>query len=133
MKVQLEQAIKKYIEPLVNKYKFISINEEAYGMGALHDYEAENIFLRVVNDKGIIDVSVAPKNHPNKLWDVTIFKEYLEPPKKGVLNLSLLEQTQFLDTNWAWLNDILSEKKYKETLKEIGKAGKRRSDILFGK
>lgn len=131
MKEQLEQAIDKYLKPLVEEHNFSSINEEAYAMGALHDYEVNNLFIRVVNDKGIISIEVAPKNFPKKIWDIAIFKEYLEPPKNGVLNLSLQQQTEFLSNTWQWLNDALSENNYKETLKEIAKAGKRRSDILF--
>jgi len=132
MKAQLEKAIDKYITPLAVEHRFSSINEEAYGMGALHDYEAQNLFIRIVNDKGIISIEIAPKKHPKKIWDIAIFNEFLEPPKNGVLNLSLQQQTAFLNNNWVWLNDALSETNYKETLKGIAQAGKRRSDILFG-
>ena len=132
MEAQLDNAISKYVAPLARKYDFVPIHREAMGMGALQDYEAGNLFVRIVNDQGIISFEVGPKNHPEKAWDVSIFKEYLNPPKKGVLNLSLEQQAEFLDTNWSWLTEVLSESQFKETLNELNQAGKRRSQRMFG-
>lgn len=132
MEAQLDNAISKYVAPLINKYGFVPIHREAMGMGALQDYEAGNLFIRIVNDRGIISFEVGPKKHSEKAWDISIFKEYLSPPKKGVLNLSLAQQAEFLDSHWQWFTEVLSEPNFKETLKEISMAGKLRSQRMFG-
>ncbi len=132
MKAQLEKAIDKYFAPLAQKYGFALKNEEAYGMGALKDYSAENVLVRVVNDRGIVSFEIAPLSDRDRRFDIAIYKEYLNPPKQGVLNLSLQQQADFLKSHWEWLNDKLSPAKAKATLAEIEEAARRRSERLLG-
>ncbi len=132
MKARLDQAIDKYFAPLARQYGFVLVNEEAYGMGALKDYSAENVLVRVVNDRGIVSFEIAPLSDPERRFDVAVYKEYLDPPKLGVLNLSLQQQADFLESHWDWLNDTLSPAKAKATLAEIEEAARRRSERLLG-
>lgn len=132
MKAQLEKAIDKYFAPSIRKHGFALVNEEAYGMGALKDYSAENVLVRVVNDRGIVSFEIAPLSDPERRFDIGIYKEYLNPPKLGVLNLSLQQQTDFLDSHWDWLNDTLSPSNAAATLAEIEGAARRRSERLLG-
>lgn len=132
MEAKLDSAIEEYVTPLSKKYGFTPINRQVTGMGALQDYAAGNLFIRLVNDRGIISFEIAPLDHPEQTWDVTIFEEYLNPPKRGVLNLSLQQQADFLDSHWEWLSEALSESKYEKTLNEISAAGKRRRERIFG-
>ncbi len=132
MKAQLEKAIETYFAPSIRKHGFALVNEEAYGMGALKDYSAENVLVRVVNDRGIVSFEIAPLIETERRFDIALYKEYLDPPKLGVLNLSLQQQVDFLESHWAWLNDALSPKKAKATLAEIEDAARRRSERLLG-
>ncbi|MDX1527424.1 MAG: hypothetical protein R3337_02280 [Gammaproteobacteria bacterium] len=132
MKARLDDAIDKYFAPLAGKYGFALVNEEAYGMGALKDYSAENVLVRIVNDRGIIGFEIAPLSNRNRRFDLALYKEYLDPPKLGVLNLSLQQQADFLDSHWEWLNDALSPANAATTLTEIEKAARRRSERLLG-
>ncbi len=132
MKAQLEKTIDKYFAPLVQKYGFLLVVEEAYGMGALKDYSAENVLVRVVNDRGLISFEIAPLSDRDHRFDLALYKEYLDPPKLGVLNLSLEQQADFLDSHWEWLNDALSPANAGATLAEIEMAARRRSKKLLG-
>ncbi len=122
----------KYIEPLAKKYGFNLVKEEAYGMGALKDYVAGNLYIRLVNDKGIISFEIAPGHLQNELRDVALYKELLAPPPQGVWNLSLAEQAEFLDCNWEWFNTNLSDQTAEQTLKNIDACATRQRKILLG-
>ncbi len=132
MKSKLEKAINKYLAPLARKLDLALVNEEAFGMGALKDFSADKVLVRVVNDRGIISFEIAPLSDREKRFDLAIYKEYLDPPKLGVLNLSLQQKVDFLESHWAWLNDALSPASAAATLKEIQKAARRRSERLLG-
>ncbi len=132
MKAQLDKAIETYFAPLARKYGFTLVNEEAYGLGALRDYSVENVLVRIVNDRGIIGFEIAPLSERNRRFDIALYKEYLDPPKLGVLNLSLRQQADFLDSHWEWLNDALSPANAAATLAEIEMAARRRSERLLG-
>ena len=101
-------------------------------MGALKDYSAANLLVRVVNDRGIVSFEIAPLSDHNRRFDIALYKEYLDPPKLGVLNLSLQQQVDFLDSHWEWLNDALSAVNATATLTKIEKAARRRSERLLG-
>ena len=101
-------------------------------MGALKDYSAENVLVRVVNDRGIISFEIAPLSDRGRRFDIALYKEYSDPPKLGVLNLSLKQQADFLDCHWEWLNDALSPANFGATLAEIEIAARRRSERLLG-
>lgn len=132
MKAQLEEIIDKYFAPLVQKYDFALENEKAYGMGALKDYSAENVLVRVVNDRGIVSFEIAPLSDRDRRFEIAMFKEYLNPPKLGVLNLSLQQQADFLDSNWDWFNGALALDSTAAMLAEIEKTARRRSERLLG-
>ncbi|MDH3315275.1 MAG: hypothetical protein OER43_05860 [Gammaproteobacteria bacterium] len=132
MKAQLDKAIDQYVAPLARQYGFVLVNEEAYGMGSLKDYEAGNLFIRILNDKGIVSLEIAPSSYRGKRYDLGLYKEYLDPPKLGVLNLSLQQQAEFLDSHWEWLNDALSPSKSMTTLIDIENAARQRSEKMIG-
>ena len=132
MKEQLNNAIAKYVTPMAEKFAFKQVNEEAYGMGALVDYVADNLFIRIVNDKGIISFEIAPKHQKDQLRDLALYKEFLIPPKQGVWNMSLAEQTEFLTDNWNWLNQHLAQSTAPETLKKIDECATKRRKTIFG-
>ena len=132
MESQLDRAIEKYVLPLGEKYGFSPVKRQCTGMGALQDYIAGNLYIRIVNDRGIIDFEVAPLNHPDRLCDLTLIREYLNPPARGVLNLSLQQQAEFMDSHWDWLTEVLSEPGCADTWKALREAGRRRSRRMFG-
>lgn len=132
MKAQLEEAIERYFASLVRKYGSVLVNEEAYAMGAVKDYSADHVLVRVVNDRGIVSLEIAPLSDRGMRFDIALYKEYLDPPRTGVLNLSLQHQADFLDSHWEWMNDALSPFNARTILAEIEGAARRRRERLPG-
>ena len=132
MKQKLEDAIEKYFHVLIEGHGFRLMNEYASGIGALKDYESENLFIRIVNDKGIISLDIAPKSNPKKRYDIALYKELREPPARGSWNLSLQEQAQYLEENWTWFNRNLTSEKADNTLEKLEDCLKKRVKKIFG-
>ena len=132
MRQKLEDAIEKYFRVFIEGHGFKLVNEYASGMGALKDYESENLFIRIVNDKGIISLDVAPKSNPKKMYDIALYKELREPPARGSWNLSLQEQAQYLEDNWIWFNENLTGEEADNTLGKLEDCSKKRVRKIFG-
>ena len=132
MRRKLEDAIKKYFRVLIEGHELRLVNEYESGMGALKDYQSENLFIRIVNDKGIISLDIAPKSNPNKTYDIALYKELREPPARGSWNLSLQEQAEYLEDNWAWFNENLTGKKIDNTLEKLEYRSRKRVKEMFG-
>ena len=132
MKEKLEEAIKKYFRGLLKKHGLRLVKEFASGVGALKDFESENLFLRIVNDKGIVSLEIAPKSNPEKIYDIALYKELREPPAQGNWNLSLQEQADYLEDNWAWFNTHLSGAKIDQTLEKLEYCSRKRVKKIFG-
>ena len=133
MRRKLDDAIEKYFRTLIEKHGFRLVNEYESGMGALKDYESENLFIRIVNDKGIISLDIAPKSNPNKTYDIALYKELREPPASGSWNLSLQDQAEYFEDNWAWLNNNLTGEKTDKTLDKLEDCSRKRVKKVFGK
>lgn len=127
MEKQLDEAISKYFDSLIANYNFSLIKQEAFGLGALKDYENENLYMRIVNDKGIISLEVGPKSNTEQARDIALYKELKEPPKQGCWNLSLQEQAEYLEDNWEWFLNALNEEHQKETLIKLNECGIQRA------
>ena len=133
MRRQLETAIVKYFRVLIKGHGLKLVNEYESGMGALKDYESENLFIRIVNDKGIISLDIAPKSNPAKTYDIALYKELRDPPNRGCWNLSLKEQAEYLADHWAWFNKNLTGAKASSTLEKLERCSRNRVKKLFGK
>ena len=127
MKEQLENAIRKYFEDLIERRRFRLKREDAYSMGALKEYECEEFIMQIVNDKGIVTLEVAPKSLPDKTRGIAQYKELLVPPLKGHWNLSLEEQASFLETNWDWFVKSLSVDHANNTLELVDESARKRA------
>ena len=132
MRKKLEDAIEKYFRVLIEAHGFRRVNEYASGMGALKDYESENLFIRIVNDKGIISLDIAPKSNPEKTYDLALYKELREPPAHGCWNLSLQEQAEYLENNWVWFNKSLTGEETDKTLEKLEACTRKRVKKIFG-
>ena len=132
MKQKLADAIEKYFRVLIEGHGFRLVNEYASGMGALKGYESENLFIRIVNDKGIISLEIAPKSNPKKMYDIALYKELREPPLRGSWNLSLQEQAEYLEDNWTWFNKNLTSEEADNTLEKLEDCSKKRVGKIFG-
>ena len=133
MRRKLEDAIEKYFRMLIEEHRFRLVNEYASGMGALKNFESENLFIRIVNDKGIISLDIAPKSNPEKTYDIALYKELREPPASGSWNLSLQEQAEYLEDNWAWFNNNLTGEKTDNILKNLEYCSRKRVKKMFRK
>ena len=132
MRQKLEDAIEKYFHVLIEGHGFRLVNEYASVMGALKDYESKNLFIRIVNDKGIISLDIAPKSNPEKTYDIALYKELREPPVRGCWNLSLQEQAEYLEDNWVWFNNNLTGEETDKTLEKLEDCSRKRVKKIFG-
>ena len=132
MRQKLDAAIEKYFRVLLERHGFTLVNEYESGMGALKDYKGENLLIRIINDRGIISLDVAPKSNPQKMYDIALYKEFREPPARGSWNLSLQEQADYLEDNWAWFNKNLTGEEADRTLEKLEDCAKNRVKKIFG-
>ena len=130
---KLEHAIEKYLRVFIERHGLKLVNEYKSGMGALKDYESDNLFIRIVNDKGIISLDIAPKSNPAKTYDIALYKELRDPPKRGCWNLSLKEQAEYLADHWAWFNKNLTGANASNTLEKLARCSRNRVRKIFGK
>ena len=130
LKKQLERAIEHYFQVLIDKYQLKCLNERAAGMGALKDYESQDLLIRIVNDKGIVSLEVGSTHRQDKKWDISLVKDYLDPPHAGSWNLSLQEQVKFLEENWEWFLQRFSESKIEKTMQALDQFASRRTKHL---
>ncbi len=133
MEARLDSVIARYVAPLAERYGFVPVRREVFAMGALQHYVAGELHIRIVNDRGIVAFEVGPRGHPELTREVALIKEHLEPPRKGVLNLSLAEQAAFLDENWLWLNEAFSQARYRATLEALARHGRRAREGVSGR
>jgi hypothetical protein len=132
MRQKLEDAIEKYFRGLIEGHGFRLVDEYASKMGVLKGYESENLFIRIINDKGIISLDIAPKSNPQKMYDIALYKELREPPVRGSWNLSLQEQADYLEDNWVWFNKNLTGEEIDNTLEKLEDCAKNRVKKIFG-
>ncbi|MCB2386852.1 hypothetical protein [Thalassolituus alkanivorans] len=113
---KLNEVISKYVNPLISKSKWALEKERASGLGALKEYSCENVYIRIVNDRGIFDMEIGSKYNQEQLRCVSFFKDWQSPPKRGKSNLSIEQQCHFLNENWESLNALLSQKEAHKTI-----------------
>jgi hypothetical protein len=140
----LKHCIDKFYLGLLTKYNFKLALKQIEGMGGLYQYENESFCLKIINDRGIVDSTLAPIHNLNAYFDLGLLYWLVslqQNPNANqwdkllilVKNLSCEEEAVFIDSNYALLNDLLSEEKYTGTKAELEKVGRERADLLFGK
>ncbi|WP_432461016.1 hypothetical protein [Agarivorans sp. QJM3NY_25] len=116
---KLNCVISEFVEPLILKYQWTLDNEIASGMGAIKEYVGKEIYIRVVNDRGLLDIEIGSKHDKERLRCVSFFKDWKTPPWRGQSNLSVGQQCAFLNENWSQLNELLNEKNANQTIKAV--------------
>jgi hypothetical protein len=140
----LKYCINTFYSELLTKYNFKLVTKQIDGMGGLYQYESDSFSFRVINDRGVVDGTLAPLHNLSVYFDLGLLYGLvnlkLNPTidkwiKRLALskNLSCEEGAAFINTNYALLVDLLSKEKYIESQAELEEVGRERADLLFGK
>ena len=144
MKEYLDNCLQKYFAEILNKQKFRKSDSQISGMGAFYEFKNKDLKFMIINDRGIIEVSLGSIYSKN-LFDFglvnSLFNEKFDlsnsNPKFGKntlskrLDLETIEelfQRKYDDLKFAFNND-----NYGNTEIELSKLGNDRANLLFGK
>jgi hypothetical protein len=116
---QISNSVSHKLAPLAEQLGWKQTSIEASYNAECCEYESENLIIRIVVDKGVSEISIGSRQNPEQLRDVSFFKDYLNPLKKGHWNLSVQQQCEFIEQHWSWLNDNLSKGKSLNTIRKI--------------
>ena len=140
----LKYCSDKFYSEVLAKYNFKLVLKQIEGMGGLYQYENESFGFRVINDRGIVDGTLAPIHNLNVYFDLGLLYVLVSLKQKPNANLwdkrlalgknlSCEEEAAFIDSKYVLLNDLLSAENYTETQVELEKVGRERADLLFKK
>jgi hypothetical protein len=116
---QLDKVITTYVLPLVQRHQWKMVASHSSSRGAVRDYAAGNLYIRISLDRGLFDIEVGPVHSNNDLRNVSFFKDLIEPPMNGRWNLSIEQQCDFIEKHWHWLNESLSNDKAAQTIRAL--------------
>ena len=121
MSEEFKNLISEKVKSEIDKHNLELVNSDFSGMGELREYSSENLYIRVVNDRGIFDIEVGSVFNNDNLRCVSFFKDWLSPPMKGRWNLSIEQQLEYLSENWDWFNRILAESNHQSSIENLDK------------
>ncbi|XOV94217.1 MAG: hypothetical protein ACFHWX_05830 [Bacteroidota bacterium] len=117
--------------------------EWSAGMGALIEFSNSEIQIRLVNDKGIIDLSICSVGsedfHDSQLIFNMIELNRLQTEnkkeRKRILSTvrGVKEQMILLEEQYAYLTKLFSKSNYSKTSEQIEAIGEERMEYQFGK
>ena len=96
---QLDKVIATHVLPLAQRHQWKEMNSQASSMGALRDYVAGNLYIRVVNDRGLVDIEIGSVHKRKDLRCASFFKDLLAPPRKGAGTSQLSSNASSWRTN----------------------------------
>lgn len=116
---KIDIFIDKELSQFFKAKNFKEIDRVSQSMGACRTYQNGGITLRLLCNRGIIDIEVGPKSSTKKFRCIPMIKDIEEPAPKGRWNLSLEEQAKFLITNYKAISQNLREENYIRYFKKI--------------
>jgi hypothetical protein len=116
---KLEEAIHLYIRELADRKGWEEVHREHSAMGALRDYRCGNLLIRVINERGLVDVEIAPASQITSFRSVSLLMDWLQPAKQGRWNLGIGGSAKFLQQHWDRLDSLLSPQQCKASLEEV--------------
>jgi hypothetical protein len=129
----LDHCFETFVQPLFAELQLSLLTKRIDDLGGFYEISGGQLILRLVNDRGLVSLEVAPSSHPQDYWDVELLAGLFETaPRKGVLRLNLEEQTSLLRTRWTTLNELLSGSRYLFTRKTLEALGHQRVAAMFG-
>jgi hypothetical protein len=123
---QLNAAIARYVHEVAERRGWQEFESKQYSnFGASRDYHAGNLHLRVMNDRGLVDLEVGAVSQPRSLRSASFYRDLLDPPALGVWNLGIGDQTKFVDDKWDVLQEMLAPDSWQATLDQIDTVSRR--------
>lgn len=138
----LKANYKKHFKETFERLNFKQTREWSAGMGALIEFSNSEIQLRLVNDKGIIDLSICSAGledfHDSQLIFNMIELEHQQTEnkkeRKRLLSTvrGVKEQMILLEKHYATLTNLFSKSNYSKTSEQIEAIGEERMEYQFG-
>ena len=113
----LEQAVVKTVEPVAQRLHWSRVRDEDSSRGALRDYTAGNVCVRISCDRGLLEVQVGPST--DNLRAVSFYKDLIAPPEAGHWNPSVEQACDLIESQWSWFLEHFTEERMAETLRQL--------------
>jgi hypothetical protein len=94
-------------------------SEEFGGQGGICDYLAGNLLLRIVNERGLIDLEIGAAAIPSSLRSASFYRDLLDPPAEGRWNMGVGDETKFVDKYWDDLQRMLAPDEWQVTIEKV--------------
>ena len=129
----LDHCFEKFVQPLLDELHLRVVTRRIDSLGGLYEVLGQHLIVRLINDRGLASLEVAPSSHPKECWDVELIAGLFQAaPGRGVRRLNLEEQASLLRTRWEALNDCFTGARYQFTRKRLEELGHQRAAALFG-
>jgi len=130
----LDHCFENFVAPLLDVLDLRIVSRKVEGLGGLYELRGDQLMVRLVNDRGLASLEIAPLSDPTDYWDVELVSGLFEPPlSRGVRRLNLQKQAELLRRRWSELTLHFSPASYSSTRKELQSLGRERAEALFGK
>lgn len=110
---KIDKFVNSGFDRFLKEKNFKEIDRVSQSMGAYRTYRNGGITLRLICDRGILDIEVGPKSSTSIFRCISMVKDIEEPAKNGRWSLSLEEQAKFLIANYKAITKNLSEEDFK--------------------
>ena len=122
------------LAPLLDVLELRVVSRKVEGLGGLYELRGDQLMVRLMNDRGVASLEIAPLFGPADYWDLELISGLFEPPpSRGVRLLNLEQQAELLRNRWVELTARFSPASYSSTRKELRTLARDRAEALFGK
>lgn len=143
IKGQLDKHLKRFYQRILDLYQFKLIEKRIQGQAAMNSYQNDVILLRLINDKGIVNLTIASVYDQDESYDLDVLGVLLKSKKGEELNHEKLkydltrsmtpsEEITLLENNMALIKELFNKDNFKVTQQELDKIGWKRAELLFG-
>jgi hypothetical protein len=122
-----------YFEPLVSALALTSSAIEDRGMYGSVEGRRDNVCVRFEQDRGLCEFVLSPTSAPEISWNLLLVASLFPRVRllsTGEQRLSLTEQAQLIQANWAELQRLLSPSVLVSTIPRLQAENGRRLEAL---
>jgi hypothetical protein len=143
MKNYLDESLEKYFFKILNSNGFQLVGSQFSGMGGLYRFESDHLKFAIINDRGLIETTIASIYSKND-FDLELLSAYfLTKMTPDCLNakfgesilskrLNLEEQNEFFEKQFDWIKTIFTKTAYLTTESDLSNLANERVKVLFG-
>jgi hypothetical protein len=138
---EIRKVYDKYFKDSFDKLGLKKYEEmDGPGMGALIKFKNDSFRVRMVNDRGLLEMDISQLIGEEQFKGIEILNSFLKLEKEKSIDeserrkilgtrLDYMEQSNFLLNNSARLKDLFNSQNFKDTLKRIDSLGQERFDL----